>query len=70
MNRKHIDIKWSEIQFHLWRLTESEYSQLRSSSLPIKEDGLSLIEFMLYERYKPNRLTLPFIVYDTGTCVW
>ncbi len=59
MNRKHIDIKWSEIQFHLWRLTESEYSQLRSSSLPIKEDGLSLMEFMLYERYNPNRLTLP-----------
>jgi len=59
MNRKHIDIKWIEIQFHLWRLTDEEYRQLRSSSLPIKDDGFSLLELMLYERYKPNRLTLP-----------
>lgn len=58
-NRKHINLKRRETKFHLWRITEEEYRDLRGNSLPIKEDGFFLIELSLSERHNPDRLTLP-----------
>ena len=57
--RYHLDLQRGEQQFCLWRLTDEEYKQLRSNSLPIKEDGLFLIQLMLFERHRLDRLTLP-----------
>jgi hypothetical protein len=57
--RHYLDLKQGETQFHLWRLTEDEFRQLRSNSLPIKDDGMFLLQLMLSERDNPERLTLP-----------
>ncbi len=60
LKRHHINIRQrGETQFHLWRLTEEEDSRLRDNSLPIKEDGMFLMQLMLSERHNPDRLTLP-----------
>lgn len=58
-NRHQLNLKRGETQFQLWRLTEDEFSQLRNSSLPIKDDGMFLLQLMLNERDKPDRLMLP-----------
>ena len=55
----HLRRDKTDIQYHLWRLTEEEYRQLRSNSLPIKRDGGFFIQFMLSEHGNPDRLTLP-----------
>ncbi|UIE38884.1 hypothetical protein [Leptodesmis sichuanensis] len=46
-------------KFHFWRLSEDEFRQLRSRSVPIRTDGMFLLQIMLSERNNPNRLTLP-----------
>ncbi|NER99054.1 MAG: hypothetical protein F6J86_35410 [Symploca sp. SIO1B1] len=51
--------KQKATQYHLWRLTEDEYRQLRNSSLPIKIDSKLMLQLMLSERDNPERLSLP-----------
>lgn len=57
--RYYLKLKQGKLQFHLWRLAESEYRQFRVHSLPIKEDKMLMIQLMLSERDNPNRLSLP-----------
>jgi hypothetical protein len=45
--------------YHLWRLSEDEYRDLRQSSLPIKIKGFLLWKLWLSEQNDPERLSLP-----------
>lgn len=56
---KPLHFKRGEIEFQLWRITDEEYRQLREHSLPIKEDGMFMLNLMLFERDRGDRLTLP-----------
>lgn len=57
--RHELELKRGETQFHLWRLTEDEFRQLRSTSLPIKDDNRFLLHLLLSDRNNPERLSLP-----------
>jgi hypothetical protein len=57
--RRYLELKQGETQFQLRRLTEDEFRQLRSTSLPIKNDEMFLLNLMLSERHNPERLSLP-----------
>lgn len=57
--RHYLILHQNATKFHFWRLSEDEFRQLRSSSVPIKTDGLFLLQILLAERHNPHRLTLP-----------
>lgn len=57
--RHHQALHQNETKFHFWRLTEDEFRRLRQSSVPIKMDGMFLLQMMLPEHRNPYRLTLP-----------
>lgn len=57
--RDQITFKQEDTQFHLWRLGDDEYQQLRQHSLPIKEDAGFMFQLALSEHHNPDRLTLP-----------
>jgi hypothetical protein len=57
--RLHHRFASKQLPFELWRLSDEEYRQLRSRSLPIKFDSFLLLHLALSQRGNPNKLTLP-----------
>lgn len=58
-NRFHITLKGTPNPYEIWRLNEEEYQKLYNNSLPIKHDSMFVLDLLLSEQHKPDRLTLP-----------
>jgi hypothetical protein len=60
-SRRQISLKYSKssIQFHLWRLSDVEYSHFREASIPIRIDSRFLMMMYFFERDKSKEPTLP-----------
>ena len=58
--RHHITLKHrkSDVQFHLWRLTDEEYEDFRETSSQIRRDSSLFLWLFLSERDDPERLNL------------